>query len=75
MRLAFAPFGRDLVVAEVAADGKVRRHLESLGIMPGCTLRSLYDNAGDVSRRIGEGKLALGKSVAVKIEVSPEGGE
>lgn len=75
MNLAFAPFGRALAVMGVRADDKVKRHLESLGILPGCRLVSLYDNGGDVIVRIGDGKLALGKSVALKVEVMPKDGE
>lgn len=75
MYLAFAPYGESLVVTGVRADGNVKRHLESLGIMPGCVMTSLYDNGGDVIVKIGDGKLALGKSVALKVEVEPQGGK
>ena len=75
MYLAFAPHGESLVVTGVRADEKVKRHLESLGILPGCVMTSLYDNGGDVVIKIGDGKLALGKSVALKVEVEPQGGK
>ena len=75
MYLAFAPHGGNLVVTGVRADEKVKRHLESLGILPGCVMISLYDNGGDVIVKIGDGKLALGKSVALKVEVEPQVGK
>ena len=75
MYLAFAPYGERLVVTGVRADEKVKRHLESLGILPCCVMTSLYDNGGDVVVKIGDGKLALGKSVALKVEVEPQGGK
>ena len=57
MYLAFAPYGESLVVTGVRADGNLKRHLESLGILPGCVMTSLYDNGGDVVVKIGDGKL------------------
>lgn len=70
MVLAFAPFGKDLIITSVRAEDKTKRHLENLGFLPGKELQSLYDNKGDVVVRVGNTKLALGKGVAMKIEVT-----
>lgn len=72
MMLAFAPFGVQLIVKNVVAQGKTKRHLDNLGLIQGVKLLSLYDMGGDVIIKIGSAKLALSKSVAMKIYVEKE---
>ncbi len=69
MTLAFAPFGKELIIVRLIAEDKLKRHLENLGFIPGALLQSLYDNKGDVVVKAGNAKLALGRGVATKIEV------
>ena len=70
MNLAFAPYGVALVITSINADEKLARHLANLGFLAGAEATSLYDNKGDVIIRLGNTKLALGKGVAMKIEVT-----
>lgn len=70
MNLAFAPFGTGLKIEKVDVNEKLKRHLENLGFLPGAEVQSLYDNNGDVIVRLGNTRLALGKSVAIKIYVT-----
>ena len=46
-----------------------KRHLESLGIVPGSSLRLLSVSGGSVILRIREGRLAIDRSLACKILV------
>ncbi len=70
MNLSFAPYGVALVITAVRAEEKLAKHLGNLGFLPGAEVTSLYDNKGDVIIRLGNTKLALGKGVAMKIEVT-----
>ena len=69
MPLPIAPVGEELTVKKVLADERNKRHLESLGIVPGSSLRLLSVSGGSVILRIREGRLAIGRSLACKILV------
>ncbi|NCA67303.1 MAG: ferrous iron transport protein A [Clostridia bacterium] len=70
MALAFAPFGQSLRITKIIADEKTRRHLENLGLLVGADIISMFDNSGDVIIKIRDCKLALNKSLAMKIFVA-----
>ncbi len=70
MALAFAPFGRELKIVKINADDKTRRHLENLGLLVGAGVMSMYDICGDVIVKVKDCKLALNKSLAMKIQVA-----
>ena len=69
MPLPIAPVGEELTVKKVLADERNKRHLESLGIVPGSSLRLLSVSGGSVILRIREGRLAIARSLACKILV------
>ena len=51
MPLPIAPVGETLTVTKILADERNKRHLEDLGIAPGCTLRLLSVSGGSVKSR------------------------
>ena len=61
--------GEALTVTKILADERNKRHLEDLGIAPGCTLQLLSVSGGSVILRIREGRLAIDRSLAGKILV------
>ncbi len=69
MPLPIAPVGEELTVKKVLADERNKRHLESLGIVPGSSLQLLSVSGGSVILRIREGRLAIDRSLACKILV------
>ncbi|NCA68025.1 MAG: ferrous iron transport protein A [Clostridia bacterium] len=70
MALAFAPFGKELKIVKITADEKTRRHLENLGLLVGADVISMYDISGDVIIKVRDCKLALNRSLAMKIQVA-----
>ncbi len=69
MPLPLAPQGEEVIVRKVLLDEKERRHFESLGILVGAKLCVLSRVGGSVILRIRGGRLALDKSLAMKILV------
>lgn len=57
-------------VTKVAADEKVKKHLESLGITIGSNIKVLQASTGSVILIVKEGRLALDKTLANKIFVA-----
>jgi len=70
MALAFAPFGRELKITKILADEKTKRHLKNLGLIIGADIISMYDNCGNVIIKVKDCKLALNKTLALKIYVA-----
>lgn len=70
MALAYAPFGKQLRIIKINADEKTKRHLENLGLLVGADVISMYDISGDVIIKVRDSKLALNKSLAMKIHVA-----
>lgn len=70
MALAFAPFGREMKITKIIADEKTKRHLENLGLLVGSSIVSMFDNKGDVVIKVRDSKLALNKTLAMKIFVA-----
>ncbi|MDR1939265.1 MAG: ferrous iron transport protein A [Clostridiales bacterium] len=69
MNLAFAPIGKEMTIKQINADEKTKRHLENLGMTVGGSVTSMFDNGGDVVLKIKDGKVAMNKSLALKIVV------
>ena len=67
MPLPIAPVGETLTVTKILADERNKRHLEDLGIAPGCTLQLLSVSGGSVILRIREGRLAIDRSYMTHI--------
>ncbi len=70
MPILMAPINVDLTVVKVAADEKLKKHLESLGITPNAKVRVLSTSGGSVICMIKDGRLAIDRDMASKIFVA-----
>lgn len=69
MSLDSAPQGTSVMVVRVQTDGKTRRHLENLGIMPGTDVTPLTRENGNMIVRVHDSRIAINGSVAESIIV------
>ena len=69
MPLPIAPAGEELTVKKILADEKNKRHFGSLGITIRTKLSVLSEAGGNVIVKVKDGRLALNKSLAMKILV------
>ncbi|MGP1413531.1 MAG: FeoA family protein [Bacillales bacterium] len=69
MPLIIAPLDIELVVVKVLLSGKVKKHLENLGITINSKFKLLSKDSNGVIILIKDGRLALDKETATKILV------
>ncbi len=69
MPLPIAPAGEELTVRKILADEKNKRHFENLGILVGSKITVLSAVGGNVIIKVREGRLALDRTLAMKILV------
>lgn len=69
MPLVFAPLNAPLKIVRVAADEKLKKHLESLGIAQGSEILVMSLQNGSTVCKVKEGRLALDKEVSTHIFV------
>ena len=69
MPLPIAPAGGELTVRKILADEKNKRHFENLGILVGSKITVLSAVGGNVIIKVREGRLALDRTLAMKILV------
>lgn len=69
MPLPIAPVGEGFTVKKIVADDRNKRHLENLGITIGTGLTVLSQVGGNVIIRVRDGRLAIDRSLAMKILV------
>ena len=72
MPLSFAPLGRPVTIKGIRANETVCKHLLNLGFTVGSTVRPLMESGGNMILEIRWSRLALDKTLALKIQV--EGG-
>lgn len=70
MPIYIAPRGAELEVRKVAADEKVRKHLQELGIFEGSKITLISSTGGNVIVIVKEGRLCLDRNLASKILVA-----
>ena len=70
MPIVIAPTNRQLKIVRIAADEKMKKHLESLGITVNGEVTVLSQSGGSVVCRIKDGKLALDRDLSTKIFVA-----
>lgn len=73
MPLVIAPQNKELQIVRIVADGKTKKHLESLGITANGSVTVLSSAGGSVVCKIKEGRIALDSNLSTKIFVRPEG--
>lgn len=70
MPIVLAPTNQSLKVVRIAADDKVKKHLESLGITVNGELTVLSSSGGTVVIKIKDGRIALDSELSTKIFVA-----
>ncbi|MGN1294776.1 MAG: ferrous iron transport protein A [Bacilli bacterium] len=70
MPLVIAPLNCELKIIKILLEQKVKKHLESLGIIINESITILSQTGGSVICVIKEGRLALDKDIACKILVA-----
>ena len=70
MPIVLAPINQNLKVVRIAADEKVKKHLESLGITVNGELTVLSSSGGTVVIKIRDGRIALDGNLSTKIFVA-----
>lgn len=69
MPISIAPLNKELRVIRVSSDPKVKKHLESLGILINSVVRVLSSDNGNVIIALKDGRLALDRNIASSIFV------
>ncbi|MDL2263737.1 ferrous iron transport protein A [Synergistaceae bacterium OttesenSCG-928-I11] len=67
--LVAASLGNEVTVAKIAADEKVKRHLEDLGILAGQTITPMSDCMGNTVVKVRDSRLVMNHGLAEKIYV------
>lgn len=70
MPIVLAPINRDLKVVRIAADEKIKKHLESLGITVNGVITVMSSSGGAVVVKVKAGKIALDTELSTKIFVA-----
>ena len=70
MPIVLAPINQNLKVVRIAADEKVKKHRESLGITVNGELTVLSSSGGTVVIKIKDGRIALDSNLSTKIFVA-----
>ena len=70
MPLVIAPVNQLLRIVRIAADEKVKKHLESLGITINGEITVLSASGGTVVCKIKDGRVALDSNLSTKIFVA-----
>lgn len=69
MALAFAPIGKEMTVADIHADDKVKKHLADLGLTVGSRVTALSGAGGSMIYQVMESRIALNSALAMRIIV------
>lgn len=69
MPLMLAPLHKDVRVIKILANEKVKKHLESLGIIVNAVIRVVAINGGSIICQVKDSRLALDQDIATKILV------
>lgn len=67
--LIAAPLGSEVTVAKIAAEDKIKRHLEDLGILAGQTITPMSDCMGSTVVKVKDSRLVMNRGLAEKIYV------
>ena len=70
MPIVIAPLDTELKIVRIAADEKLKKHLESLGITVNGNITVLSSEGGTVVCKIKDGRIALDSDLSSKIFVA-----
>ena len=70
MPIHLAPLNVELRIVKVLANEKIKKHLESLGILTNARVTVISSDAGSVVLQVKEGRLALDRDISNKILVA-----
>jgi ferrous iron transport protein A len=70
MPIVIAPLDTELKIVRIAADEKLKKHLESLGITVNGNITVLSSEGGTVACKIKDGRIALDSDLSAKIFVA-----
>lgn len=70
MPIVIAPANNPLKIVRIAADEKVKKHLESLGITVNGEITVLSSSGGSVVCKVKDGRIALDSELSTKIFVA-----
>lgn len=70
MPLKMAPLGEEVEIKRLAADDKVKRHLENLGLAVGQKITVLSAEGGAVILKVKDGRMALDRQMSAGIFVA-----
>ncbi len=70
MPIVIAPLDTELKIVRIAADEKLKKHLESLGITVSGNITVLSSEGGTVVCKIKDGRIALDSDLSAKIFVA-----
>lgn len=70
MPIVIAPVNRELRIVRIAADEKLKKHLESLGVTINGAITVLSASGGSVVCKIKDGRVALDRDLSTKIFVA-----
>lgn len=69
MPLTFAPIGEESIIRKVCGNPEVKKHLESLGFVPGGNVTVITAAGGNIIVSIKESRVAVSKEMAQKIMI------
>ncbi len=69
MPLTQVELGREVTIDACGMQGNIKHHLDNLGILPGQRITPLLRSAGNIIIKVGDGRLAIDKSIAETITV------
>ena len=67
MPLKMAPLGEEVEIRRLAADEKVKRHLENLGLAVGQKVTELSSDGGALILKVKDGRMALDRKMSAGI--------
>ena len=69
MPLLLAEIGEDNIIKKVGGTPEVKKHLETLGFVPGGSVRIISEAGGNLIVNVKESRIAISRAMASKIMV------
>lgn len=69
MPLTFASAGEENIIKKIGGNPEVKKHLEDLGFVIGCTVNVISSNAGNVIVNVKDSRVAISREMANKIMI------